>query len=259
MASGASGAGKRSVLDTILATIDRGVAVYAVLLDPDRFEAEVNVELAGLAAAAGVDLLLVGGSLSLRGSTEETVAAIKREVDLPVVIFPGDSGFVAPSADAILFLSLVSGRNPQYLIGEHVRAAPILKEVGLEPIPTAYMLVDGGRTTSVEFMSATKPLPPDKPDIAMAHALAAQYLGMKIAFFDAGSGAAAPVPPELVRAVSDYVDIPVMVGGGIGEPDRARALVEAGARIVVTGDVVERTRDAGLLRAFADAIHEPGA
>jgi phosphoglycerol geranylgeranyltransferase len=164
---------------------------------------------------------------------------------------------VAPSADAILFLSLVSGRNPQYLIAEHVRAAPILKEIGLEPIPTAYMLVEGGRTTSVEFMSGTKPLPRDKPDIAMAHALAAEYLGMRIAFFDAGSGAQAPVPAEFVRAVSDYVDIPVMVGGGIGAPERARGLVEAGARIVVTGDVIERTRDAGLLAAFADAVHAP--
>jgi putative glycerol-1-phosphate prenyltransferase len=250
-------ADKRSVLATMLELIGKGGALYAVLLDPDRLTPPENVELAGLAEASGVDVLLVGGSLSLRGRTEETIAAIKRAVGLPVVIFPGDSGFVAPSADAILFLSLVSGRNPQYLIGEHVRAAPILREIGLEPIPTAYMLVGGGRATSVEFMSATKPLPPDKPDIAMAHALAAQYLGMRIAFFDAGSGAEAPVPVELVRAVSGYVEIPVMVGGGISEPDRARALVSAGARIVVTGDVVERTRDAGLLRGFADAIHAP--
>jgi putative glycerol-1-phosphate prenyltransferase len=250
-------AGRTSVLASLLATIGGGSAIYAVLLDPDRLEPEENVELAGLAEASGVDVLLVGGSLSLRGQTEETIAAIKRSVGLPVVIFPGDSGFIAPSADAILFLSLVSGRNPQYLIAEHVRAAPILKETGLEAIPTAYMLVDGGRTTSVEFMSGTKPLPPDKPDIAMAHALAAEYLGMRIAFFDAGSGAAAPVPVDLVRAVSDYVEIPVMVGGGIGEPKLARALVQAGASIIVTGDVIERTRDAGLLRAFADAIHAP--
>jgi phosphoglycerol geranylgeranyltransferase len=251
--------GGGGVLDRILATIDGGGAIYAVLLDPDRLEPAENVALAGLAATSGVDVLLVGGSLSLTGRTEETIVSIKREVDLPVVIFPGDSSFVAPSADAILFLSLVSGRNPQYLIGEQVRAAPILREIGLETIPTAYMLVDGGRTTSVEFMSGTKPLPPDKPDIAMAHALAAQYLGMRIAFFDAGSGAQAPVPAELVGAVSSYVEIPVMVGGGIAEPERARALVEAGARIIVTGDVIERTRDAGLLRAFADAIHAPGS
>lgn len=250
-------AGETGVLAKIEKTIEKGSALYAVLLDPDRLESTENVELARISADSGVDVLLVGGSLSLRGRTEEMIAAIKEVVDLPVVIFPGDAGFVAPSADAILFLSLVSGRNPQYLIAEHVRAAPILKEIGLEPIPTAYMLVDGGRTTSVEFMSGTKPLPPDKPDIAMAHALAAEYLGMRIAFFDAGSGAQAHVPAELVRAVSDYVGIPVMVGGGIRAPETARALVEAGARIVVTGDVIERTRDAGLLGAFADAIHAP--
>ncbi len=248
-------AGGTGVLATIQKTIESGSALYAVLLDPDRLEPSDNVELARLAARSGVDVLLVGGSLSLRGRTEETIAAIKRAVELPVVIFPGDSGFVAPSADAILFLCLVSGRNPQYLIAEHVRAAPILKEIGLEPIATAYMLVGGGKTTSVEFMSGTKPLPRDKPDIAMAHALAAEYLGMKIAFFDAGSGAESPVPAELVEAVSSYVSIPVMVGGGISQPEKAGELVRAGARIVVTGDVIERTRDAGLLRAFADAIH----
>jgi phosphoglycerol geranylgeranyltransferase len=243
------------VLAGFMETIESGSAIYAVLLDPDRLSPSENVDLARLAEEAGVDVLLAGGSLSLRARTEETIAAIKRAVDLPVVIFPGDAGFVAPSADAILFLSLVSGRNPQYLIAEHVRAAPVLKGIGLEPIPTAYMLVEGGRTTSVEFMSATKPLPRDKPDIAMAHALAAEYLGMKIAFFDAGSGAENPVPEELIRAVSGYVSIPVMAGGGIRRPEAAAAIVEAGASIVVTGDVIERTRDAGLLRAFADAIH----
>jgi phosphoglycerol geranylgeranyltransferase len=185
------------------------------------------------------------------------VRAIKAVVDVPVIIFPGDVGFVTGAADAILFLSLVSGRNPQFLIGEHVLAAPVLKEAGLEPIPTAYMLVEGGSTTSVEFMSSTKPIPRDKPDIAMAHALAAQYLGMRLAFFDAGSGAAEHVPEELVRRVAAYVDLPVMVGGGIREPSDAGRLVEAGARVVITGDVVEKTGDAGLLTAFAEAVHSP--
>ncbi len=236
-------------------TIGRVGALYMVLLDPDRLTPDENVHLAALAAAGGVDVLLVGGSLSLEGRCSETIAAIKREVDLPVVIFPGNVGFVAPEADAILFLSLVSGRNPQFLIGEHVQAAPRLKRIGLEPIPTAYMLVEGGATTSVEFMSGTRPIPRTKPDIAMAHALAAQYLGLRIAFFDAGSGAKAPVPEEIVSAVAGYVDIPVMVGGGIRDPETAARIVRAGAKLVVTGDVVERTRDGGLVRAFADAVH----
>ncbi len=230
-------------------------ALYLVLLDPDRFEASENARLAALAVDAGADALLVGGSLSLKGSCDDTVRAIKGTVDVPVIIFPGDIGFVSREADAVLFLSLVSGRNPQFLIGEHVRAAPVLKEAGLEPIPTAYMLVEGGATTSVEFMSSTKPLPRNKPDIAMAHALAAQYLGMRLAFFDAGSGAAQHVPEEMVRAVSRYVDLPVMVGGGIREPSAAARLVEAGASVIITGDVVEKTGDAGLLRAFAEVVH----
>lgn len=232
-------------------------ALYLVLLDPDRFEPAENAKLAELAVGAGADALLVGGSLSLRGACDATVREIKAAVDVPVVLFPGDTGFVTGEADAILFLSLVSGRNPQFLIGEHVRAAPVLKETGLEPIPTAYMLVEGGATTSVEFMSSTRPLPRDKPDIAMAHALAAQYLGMRLAFFDAGSGALRHVPEEMVRAVTSYVDLPVMVGGGIREPSAAARLVEAGAGVIITGDVVEKTGDAGLLKAFAEAVHGP--
>lgn len=233
-------------------------ALYLVLLDPDRFEPLENARLAELAMSAGADALLVGGSLSLKGRCDETVREIKNAVDVPVIVFPGDVGFVTEEADAILFLSLVSGRNPQFLIGEHVRAAPILKETGLEAIPTAYMLVDGGTTTSVEFMSSTKPIPADKPDIAMAHALAAQYLGMRLAFFDAGSGAANHVPEELVRRVSGYIDVPVMVGGGIRKPSEAGGLVDAGAGVIITGDVVEKTGDPGLLQAFAEAVHRPG-
>jgi len=243
------------VLRSITDEIEKKGALYLVLLDPDRLSPDENVRLAVLAAEAGADVLLVGGSLSLTRRSSETIAAIKREVDLPVVIFPGNTGFVAPEADAILFLSLVSGRNPQFLIGEHVIGAPLLKQSGLEPIPTAYMLVEGGRTTSVEFMSATRPLPRNKPDIAMAHALAGQYLGMKIAFFDAGSGADQPVPAEIVSAVTGYVDIPVMVGGGIRTAEQAESLVAAGASLVVTGEIIERTGDAGLAAAIAAAVH----
>lgn len=243
------------ILARLLREIDRRGALYLVLLDPDGADPGDNARLAGLAAGAGADAILVGGSLSLRARMAETIKAVKAVVDVPVVIFPGSIGFVAPGADAVLFLSLVSGRNPELLIGEHVRAAPLVRDLGLEPIPTAYMLVESGATTSVEFMSGTRPLPRNKPDIAMAHALAAQYLGMRIAFLDAGSGADQPVPPEMVRAVSRFVSIPVMVGGGIRTPKVARDLVDAGARLVVTGDVIERGGDAGLLAAFADAVH----
>jgi phosphoglycerol geranylgeranyltransferase len=247
--------GERGVFSGLKERIAERGAAYLVLLDPDRLSPAENARLAALSADAGVDALLVGGSLSLTVRSGETISEIRKAAALPIIVFPGNAGFVAPEADAILFLSLVSGRNPQFLIGEHVIAAPRIREAGLETIPTAYMLVDGGRTTSVEFMSATRPLPHDKPDIAMAHALAAQYLGMKVAFFDAGSGAERSVSREMISAVAGYVDIPVMVGGGISDPETARELVQAGAELLVTGDIIERTGDAGLLRAFASAVH----
>ena len=245
----------RSVFAGLMERIAARGAAYLVLLDPDRLTPAENAKLAALSADAGADALLVGGSLSLAGTCGEAIAAIRSAASLPVILFPGNAGFIAREADAILFLSLVSGRNPQFLIGEHVIAAPRIRESGLEVIPTAYLLVDGGRTTSVEFMSATRPLPRDKVDIAMAHALAAQYLGMSMAFFDAGSGAERPVTREMISSVAGYVDIPVMVGGGISDPDTAGGLVEAGAKLLVTGDIIERTGDAGLLRAFASAVH----
>jgi phosphoglycerol geranylgeranyltransferase len=243
------------VLGSLLREMDRRGALYLVLLDPDGAEPGRNAGLAASAESAGADAVLVGGSLSLRGRVEETVRAVKGAVGVPVIIFPGNAGFVAPGADALLFLSLVSGRNPELLIGEHVKAAPLVRALGIEPIPTAYMLVESGSTTSVEFMSGTRPLPRNKPDIAAAHALAAQYLGMRLAFLDAGSGAGEPVPADVVSAVARAVEIPVMVGGGVRTPETARSLVRAGARMVVTGDVIERTGDAGLLAGFAAAVH----
>jgi phosphoglycerol geranylgeranyltransferase len=245
---------KRSLLRWITDASNAG-ALYFVLIDPDALDPVTNVELARRAEDAGVGALLVGGSLSLKDRCDETVSAIKDVSNLPVIIFPGDAGFVTPAADAVLFLSLISGRNPQYLIGEQVRAAPLIRESGTETIPVGYMLVESGTTTSVEFMSGTRPLPCDKPDIAMAHALAAEYLGMRVAFFDAGSGASRHVPTDLVRRVAQYVSIPVMVGGGIREPDVAAELVSAGASIVVTGDVIEKTREPDLLAGFARAVH----
>jgi len=243
------------VFERLVREMDRRGALYLVLLDPDGAEPERNARLAAGAESAGGDAILVGGSLLLRGRVEETVRAVKGAVALPVIIFPGSAAFVAPGADAVLFLSLVSGRNPELLIGEHVKAAPQVKALGIEPIPTAYMLVESGSTTSVEFMSGTRPLPRNKPDIAAAHALAAQYLGMRLAFLDAGSGAGQPVPAAMVSAVAGAVDIPVMVGGGVRTPETARSLVRAGARLVVTGDVIERTGDTGLMAELAAAVH----
>lgn len=229
---------------------------YLALLDPDRLKIHQLVHLAVRCAEGGVDALLVGSSLLLSVTFDEVVAAIKKKVNLPVIIFPGGLGQICRHADAILFLSLVSGRNPHLLIGEQVRAAPMVKEFGLEPIPTGYILVESGQTTSIEFISNTRPIPRDKPDIAMAHALAAEYLGMKMVYLEAGSGARQPVPDEMIAAVRDYVSIPIIVGGGIRDPELARRKVEAGASFVVTGNILERVGESSnLIVEFSQAIH----
>jgi phosphoglycerol geranylgeranyltransferase len=228
-------------------------AGYAVLLDPDKYPPS---HLARQADIIGryADFILVGGSICVRQDFDQAVKSIKEASGIPVIIFPGDATQVSAYADALLFLSLVSGRNPDLLIGEHVKAAPVIRRHGLEVIPVAYVLVESGETTSVQFMSQTLAIPRRKPEIAMAHALAGQYLGMKLVFLEAGSGADHHVPVEMIKAVSGYVSIPVVVGGGIRTPEDANAIVSAGASFVVTGDVIEK-EGTEKLEEFSEAVH----
>ena len=238
---------------------ERG-AGHLALLDPDRLAAEELERRAVLCAEAGADALLVGTSLMLSGKYAAFFERIKHQVDIPVISFPGGASQVTPIADAILFLSMISGRNAELLIGQQVKAAPLLKEFDVEIISTGYMLIESGTLTSVEFMSNTRPMPRDKYDIAMAHALAAEYIGMKMVYLEAGSGAEKSVPDEMVRAVVDYISLPVIVGGGIRDPETARAKVEAGASFVVTGNVVEGEREflEQRLRELSAAVHVKG-
>ncbi len=228
-----------SVLEYLLSVRARRGAGYLTLLDPDRLSVEELEHRVDLSVEAGADAILVGTSLMFTAHYAECFARIKARANIPVISFPGGASQVVPTADAILFLSMISGRNPELLIGEHVRAAPLIKEFGVEAIPTGYMLVESGHMTSVEFMSSTRPLPRRKNDIAMAHALAAEYLGMKIIYLETGSGADSSVPDEMVRMVAEYISLPLIVGGGIRNPETARAKVEAGASFVVTGSLVE--------------------
>jgi phosphoglycerol geranylgeranyltransferase len=191
----------------------------------------------------------------MRDGLDDTVTRLREESGIPTILFPGGSTQLSAHADAILFLSLLSGRNPEFLIGEQVRAAPIIREYELEPIPTAYLLIEGGVYTSVQFMSGTFPIPRDKPDIAMAHALTAQYLGMKLLYLEGGSGAKWAVPDEMIRCIRTYTDLPVIVGGGITKPEMAAAKVRAGAHFVVTGNVLEGDGSAPLLQEFSSAVH----
>ncbi|MBT4154852.1 MAG: geranylgeranylglyceryl/heptaprenylglyceryl phosphate synthase, partial [Candidatus Marinimicrobia bacterium] len=155
--------------------------------------------------------------------------------------------------DAMLFMSVISGRNPHYLIGEQVIAAPMVKDLGIETIPTGYMLMDGGAGSTVEFMSGTRPIPMNRPDIAVAHALAGQYLGMKLIYLEAGSGAKESVSESVIEAVTHNLDIPVIVGGGIRNGQIASEKVKAGASIIVTGTVIEE--NSNLMSEITDAVH----
>ncbi len=224
-----------------------------VLLDPDRMSVPEIVDLAKKSEEGGADGFLVGSSLLLSTRFDEAVREIKSNVSVPVVIFPGNANQVSKHADAILFLSLISGRNPHLLIGEQVKAAPAIKEFGLEPIPTGYLIIDSGGLTSVQFMSDTQPIPRNKPDIVKAHALAAEYLGMKFVFLEAGSGAENPVPDNIIRETKEFISIPTIVGGGIKDPNVAYQKVKNGASFVVIGNFLEE--DDSIIEDFAEAIH----
>jgi len=230
-------------------------AGFFLLLDPDRVDGKRLIRMAEAAAVSGVDAILAGSSFVAGHDFDRRMETLKRASELPVIIFPGNSRQVTPHADGLLFLSLISGRNPTYLIEEQVRGAPLIKSYGLEAIPTAYMLIESGAVTSVQYVSDTIPIPRDKNDIAMAHALAARYLGMKLVYLEGGSGAALPVPEEMVAAVADYASLPVMVGGGIRRPEEAAARVEAGASFVVIGTRLEFESDMRYMAELAEAVH----
>jgi putative glycerol-1-phosphate prenyltransferase len=183
------------------------------------------------------------------------IEKVKVETSLPVIIFPGGVNQVSPVADAILFLSVISGRNAEHLIGKHVIASPLIKQSGIEPISTGYILVESGVTTTAVYMSGSMPVPGNKPEIAAATALAGEYLGMKLIYLEAGSGAVKPVPDEMVKAVAEVCSVPVVVGGGIKNPQTAHSKVNNGAQIIVTGNFFENENNWNLIKDFASAVH----
>ena len=246
---------RKSAFASIEKKIGQGKRSYWILLDPDDFtEKEATRIVSSAENRCGVDAVLIGGSLLHTNSFDAFVAAVKKNASIPVILFPGDATQLSSHADALLYLSLISGRNPVNLIGEHVKAAPIIRKLGIEPIATAYMLVESGAVSSVEFMSDTRPLPRKKPEIAAAHALAAQYMGMKLVYLEAGSGAPQTVPPEMIRKVKSYVDIPVIVGGGIRDAAAAREALEAGADIIVTGNMLQSKGGMERMREIAETV-----
>lgn len=226
---------------------------FVVLIDPDKPTNEQIIDIVQRSINAGVDFFFVGGSLLTTDSLDNCIKLIKKHSDIPVLIFPGNSLQISKWCDGFLLLSLISGRNPEMLIGRHVIAAPYLKLYGNEIIPTGYMLIDGGCPTSVSYMSNTTPIPHDKDDIAMCTALAGEMLGLKVIYMDAGSGATNPISNDMIYKVKNSINIPLIVGGGIKTPEKAAEIAKAGADIVVVGNVIEKSTE--LLKEFADAVH----
>lgn len=219
--------------------LDQSKKQIAVLIDPDKTDTGKIQRLVLAAEKASVDFFLVGGSLLLKNSLEETVAAIKKYSKKKVYLFPGNPMQITPQADGILLLSLISGRNAELLIGAHVQAAPLLKQSRLNIIPTGYMLIESGRPTTVSYISNTTPIPADKPEIAACTALAGEQLGLKTIYLEAGSGAQNPVSKEMIKAVRKMIKIPLIVGGGIRSAAQAEQAFSAGADIVVIGTAIE--------------------
>ena len=245
---------KNTIFNYLLSVKEEKGAGYIVLIDPDKNSEKSLEENISKINECGVDAIFVGGSLILDNNCEKRVKIIKSLSKLPIIFFRGGISQLNKYYDAMLFMSILSGRNPHYLIGEQVIAAPIVKDLGIETIPTGYLIIDGGSNSSVQFMSGSNPIPIEKPDILVAHALAAQYLGKKIVYLESGSGAKNPIPNHLLEAVKRYIDIPIIVGGGIRTPESAYEKVQAGATFVVTGTVIEND-DTNIIKAFADAIH----
>jgi putative glycerol-1-phosphate prenyltransferase len=242
------------VLHGIEAARREGRKLLAVLIDPDLGQDEARLErMVQQACTARADLLFVGGSLLTSAGFHQCVRLVKQWSDRPVVLFPGSPAQLSGQADAVLFLSLISGRNPELLIGHHVTAAPTVKALGLEAIPTGYLLVDGGERTTAHYVSQSLPIPHGKPGIAAATALAGELLGLRTIYLDSGSGAPRTVAPAMVAAVRAVVDRPIIVGGGIRTTEQARALCDAGADVLVVGTALEEDPDR--VFALSEAVH----
>lgn len=226
---------------------------FVVLIDPDKVNPSNIDQIIELAFKAQVDCFFIGGSLMINDSLDFCILKIKEACNIPVILFPGSSMQLSYAADALLFLSLISGRNPELLIGKHVETAPFLFASPLEIISTGYMLIDGGVPTSVSYMSNTRPIPQGKNDIALSTAMAGQLMGSKVIYMDAGSGAEVPIEESMIQTVSKKINIPLIIGGGIRTPEKALTNVNAGADIIVVGNAIEK--DPHLIAEIASAIH----
>jgi phosphoglycerol geranylgeranyltransferase len=225
---------------SVYATLNKSKPGVLILLDPDRTPINRVAQLTQSVCSQGIHGILIGTSLLVSPQFDAFVSTVKQSTDKPVILFPGGSHQIASQADAVFFLSLLSGRNAQFLIGEQVKAVFLIREYQLEVIPVGYILVETGNYTAVEYISNTRPIPRSKPEIAVAHALTGEYFGMKYIYLEAGSGAEKSVPVEMVKEVKQTISIPLIVGGGIRTANDAHDLIQAGADYIVLGSIVEK-------------------
>jgi phosphoglycerol geranylgeranyltransferase len=226
----------------LLKRIRRDGAIHMTLLDPEKTAPEVAAKTAKQAEECETAAVMVGGStITSTSQLENTVKAIKESVKIPVILFPNNVTGICPGADAMWFMSLLNSADPYFIVGAHVLGAPIVQRLGIEPIPLGYIIVGEGGAASV--MGKAFPIPFNKPELAGAHALAAQYLGMHFVYLEGGSGVRQPVPPKMIRMVRNLIDVPLIVGGGIRDGEQVRQVVSAGADIVVTGNATEELRN----------------
>jgi len=229
--------------ESVYTRLSKSIPGVLALLDPDRVPIDKIGELTEFVCKEGVAGILVGSSLLVSPRFNEFVAAVKKNADKPVILFPGGSHQISPYADAIFFLSLLSGRNAQFLIGEQVKAVFLIKESDLDVIPVGYILIESDGYSSVEYVSNTKPIPRTKPEIAMAHALTGEYFGMQFIYLEAGSGVEKHVPVEMVTQVKETITIPLIVGGGIRTSKEAQKIIKAGADYIVLGSIIEESEN----------------
>lgn len=244
---------KQDLYNSILKKKQQKQKSFAVLIDPDKVDAAAIEKLVQISVTAKVDYFFVGGSLVISSHLDECIQQIKASCNIPVILFPGSPSQVSKYADALLYLSLISGRNPELLIGQHVVSAPFVKKSGLEIMPTGYMVIDGGAPTTVSYISNATPIPSDKNEIAMCTAMAGEMLGMKLIYMDAGSGAKKAITEQMIQRVSASIELPLIIGGGITDPEKAYNNCKAGADIIVVGNAIEK--DIHLITEMSAAVH----
>ena len=244
---------KQVIYQSLVEKKRKGQKSFAVLIDPDKVGAADIDQLTQLAVEAKVDYLFVGGSLVISNHLDEVVKRVKQRCNIPVILFPGSPSQISVHADGLLYLSLISGRNPELLIGQHVISAAAVRQSGLEIISTGYMVVDGGAPTTVSYISNASPIPADKNEIAMCTAMAGEMLGMEVIYMDAGSGAKRAISEAMIEKVARTIEAPLIVGGGITDPEKAYINCKAGADVIVIGNAIEKDR--ALIKEMSDAIH----